>query len=269
MVDSVIQNATAQLAELERRAPALGVARRWLARYGERTLLGLTALGILLTIWASFVYAPTDAVEGTVQRIFYAHVPLGWDSYLAFFFTLVGSVVYLWRRDERWDSFARVNAELGLVLTTLVLITGSFWGRGYQGAWWWWDARLTTSLLMWFIYAGYLALRSYTGRTEQGARIAAVVGILGFIVTPINYLSITWWNTLHPQPILELGQEPNLPGSMLVALMISLITFTLLFALLLIEGYKVERAQALAVRLRAEAELLDMEPATAAGDVRS
>jgi heme exporter protein C len=259
-MDSVIQGSARRLAEIERRAPVVGAALRWLGRYGEWALLGLTAIGMTLTIWAAFVYAPTDAVEGTVQRIFYAHVPLGWDSYLAFFFTLLGGVVYLWRRDERWDSFARVNAELGLVFTTLVLISGSFWGRGYQDAWWWWDARLTTSLLMWFIYAGYLALRSYTGRTEQGARTAAVVGILGFIVTPINYLSVQWWNTLHPQPILALGQEPQLPGSMLLALMISLVSFTLLFALLLIEAYKVERAQALAARLRAEAELLETKP---------
>jgi heme exporter protein C len=249
-----------RLADIQRRAPAVGATLRWLRRYGEWALLGLTAAGMMLTIWASFVYAPTELVEGPIQRIFYAHVPLAWNSYVAFFFTLLGSALYLWRRDERWDSFARVNAEIGLVFTTLTLMSGSFWGRGYQGAWWWWDARLTTSLLMWFIYAGYLALRSYTGRTAQGARAAAVVGILGFIVTPINYLSVQWWNTLHPQPILELGAQAKLPGSMVVALMIALVSFTLLYALLVIEAYKIERAQALVARLRAEAELLEAEP---------
>lgn len=249
-----------RLADIQRRAPVVGVTLRWLRRYGEWALLVLTAIGMMLTIWAAFIYAPTELVEGPIQRIFYAHVPLAWNSYMAFFFTLMGSAFYLWLRDERWDSFARVNAEIGLVFTTLVLMSGSFWGRGYQGAWWWWDARLTTSLLMWFIYAGYLALRSYTGRTAQGARAAAVVGILGFIVTPINYLSVQWWNTLHPQPILELGAQAKLPGSMVVALMISLVSFTLLYALLLIEAYKVERAQALIARVRAEAELIEAEP---------
>ena len=250
-----------RLADIQRRAPVVGVALRWLGRYGEWALLLLTAAGMMLTIWAAFIYAPTELVEGPIQRIFYAHVPLAWNSYLAFFFTLMGSALYLWLRDERWDSFARVNAEIGLVFTTLVLMSGSFWGRGYQGVWWWRDARLTTSLLMWFIYAGYLALRSYTGRTAQGARAAAVVGILGFIVTPINYLSVQWWNTLHPQPVLELGGQAQLPASMVVALMIALVSFTLLYALLLIEAYKVERAQALAGRLRAEAELIEAEPA--------
>lgn len=246
-----------RMADIQRQAPVVGATLRWLGRYGEWGLLVLTAIGMMLTIWAAFIYAPTELVEGPIQRVFYAHVPLAWNSYVAFFFTLAGSVLYLWRRDERWDSFARINAEVGLVFTTLVLISGSFWGRGYQGVWWWWDARLTTSLLMWFIYAGYLALRSYTGRTEQGARAAAVVGILGFIVTPINYLSVQWWNTLHPQPILEVGSQARLPASMVVALMIGLASFTLLYALLLIEAYKVERAQALVARLRAEAELIE------------
>jgi heme exporter protein C len=245
-----------RLAAIQRRAPVVGAALRWLGRYGEWALLALTAVGMILTIWAAFIYAPTELVEGPIQRIFYAHVPLAWNSYVAFFFTLLGGALYLWRRDERWDSFARVNAEIGLVFTTLVLMSGSFWGRGYQGVWWWWDARLTTSLLMWFIYAGYLALRAYTGRTAQGARAAAVVGILGFVVTPINYLSVQWWNTLHPQPVLEPGSSAGLPPEMGVALLIALVSFTLLYALLLIEAYKLERAQALAARLRAEAELL-------------
>ncbi len=244
-----------KLEDLTRRAPVVGAALGWLGRYGEFGLLALTALGMMLTIWAAFIYAPTELVEGPVQRIFYVHVPLAWDSYLTFFFTLVGSVLYLWRRDGRWDAFARVNAEIGVVFTTLVLISGSLWGRVSWGAYWAWDPRLTTSLLMWFIYVGYLALRSYTGRTAQGARAAAVVGILGFVVTPINYLSVTWWRTLHPSPVLPLGGTPQLPAAMIVALMISLVTFTLLYALLAIEGYKLERAQAAVAALRADVEL--------------
>ncbi len=255
-MQSVIQGqAKGRLENISRRAPIIGAALRWARRYGELALLGVTTLGILLTIWAAFIYAPAELVEGPVQRIFYVHVPLAWISYLAFFFVLAGSALYLWRRDERWDTFARVNAEIGTVFTTLVLISGSLWGRAYWGAWWVWDERLTTSLLMWFIYVGYLALRSYTGRTAQGARAAAVVGILGFIVTPINYMSVKWWRTLHPDQVLPLGGTPQLPASMIIALMISLVTFTLLYALLTIEVYKLERAQAEAERLRIEVEL--------------
>ncbi|HZC05757.1 MAG TPA: cytochrome c biogenesis protein CcsA [Ktedonobacterales bacterium] len=259
-MQSVIQSSPKRkLEDITRRAPVLGAALGWFGRYGELALLGLTTLGMMLTIWAAFIYAPTELVEGPVQRIFYVHVPLAWISYLAFFFVLVGSALYLWRRDDRWDTFARVNAEIGTVFTTLVLISGSLWGRAFWGAWWVWDERLTTSLLMWFIYVGYLALRSYTGRTAQGARAAAVVGILGFIVTPINYMSVKWWRTLHPDQVLPLGGTPQLPASMIVALMISLVTFTLLYALLTIEVYKLERAQSDAERLRAEVELSELE----------
>ena len=255
-MQSVLQgSAKGKLDDLTRRAPVVGAALGWLGRYGELALLALTTVGMLLTIWAAFIYAPTEAVEGPVQRIFYVHVPLAWISYLAFFFVLLGSVIYLWRRDERWDTFARVNAEIGTVFTTLVLISGSLWGRAFWGAWWVWDERLTTSLLMWFIYVGYLALRAYTGRTAQGARAAAVVGILGFIVTPINYMSVKWWRTLHPDQVLPLGGTPQLPAAMIIALMISLAAFTLLYALLTIEVYKLERATGEAERLRVEAEL--------------
>ncbi len=259
-MQSVIQDSTkGRLEGITRRAPVVGAALGWLGRYGELGLLGLTTIGMMVTIWAAFIYAPTELVEGPVQRIFYVHVPLAWISYLAFFFVLVGSALYLWRRDDRWDTFARVNAEIGTVFTTLVLISGSLWGRAFWGAWWVWDERLTTSLLMWFIYVGYLALRSYTGRTAQGARAAAVVGILGFVVTPINYMSVKWWRTLHPDQVLPLGGTPQLPASMIIALMISLVTFTLLYALLAIEVYKLERAQAEAERLRAEVELGELD----------
>jgi heme exporter protein C len=259
-MQSVIQgSAKGRLEDIRRKAPVVGAALEWVRRYGEFALLGLTTLGMMLTIWAAFIYAPTELVEGPVQRIFYVHVPLAWISYLAFFFVLVGSALYLWRRDDRWDAFARVNAEIGTVFTTLVLISGSLWGRAFWGAWWVWDERLTTSLLMWFIYVGYLALRTYTGRTAQGARAAAVVGILGFIVTPINYMSVKWWRTLHPDQVLPLGGTPQLPASMIVALMISLVTFTLLYVLLTTEVYKLERAQAEAERLRVDVELGELE----------
>jgi len=222
------------------------------ADYGELALGAATVIGVLLTLWAAFVYAPTELVEGDVQRIFYIHVPMAWLAYLAFFLVAVASALYLWRRDERWDWFARANAEIGAVFTTLVLITGSIWGKSFWGAWWVWDARLTTTLILWFVYVGYLVLRSYTGRTAQGARVAAVVGILGFVDVPINYFAVTWWRTLHPTAVLPLGSEPQLPASMLIALLIALVAFTLLFGFLLLQAYRLERTQTQVERLRAE-----------------
>ncbi|HLY31877.1 MAG TPA: cytochrome c biogenesis protein CcsA, partial [Ktedonobacterales bacterium] len=195
-------------------------------RAGEMALAALTAVGMLLTIWMALVYAPTDLIEGPVQRIFYIHVPMAWLAYLAFFLVAVASVMYLWRRDDRWDWFARANAEIGAVFTTFVLITGSLWGKAFWGAWWVWDARLTTTLILWFIYVGYLVWRAYSGRTAQGARNAAVIGILAFIVVPINYEAVTWWRTLHPSPVLPLGGTPQLPPAMVVTLFVALAAFT-------------------------------------------
>lgn len=221
----------------------------------ERVVAGLglaTALGMLASIWAIFAYAPTDAVQGVAQRIFYFHVPIAWDAYLAFFVVFAASVAYLWRKDERWDWLARASAEIGTIFTTLVLITGSIWARPIWGTWWTWDERLTTSLILWFIYVGYLMLRSYMGRTAASARSAAVLGIVGFIDVPINYLSVKWWRTIHPATgyIVQNGQS-QLPPAALQAFLLSLLTFTLLFAFLLVLVYHLERIQATAARIRA------------------
>lgn len=224
-------------------------------RYGELVLGVAAALTMMVGIWAAFFYAPTEAVQGEVQRIEYFHVPMAWVAYLAFFLVFVASVAYLWRRDERWDWLARASAELGTVFTTLVLITGSLWGKPIWGTWWAWDARLTTTLILWFIYVGYLLLRSYTGRSEGGARAAAVLGIIGFIDVPIDYLSVTWWRTLHPALQVPLGGQPQAPASVVSTLMLCMLAFTLLFAFLLIQVYRLQRLQTEIQRLRARVEM--------------
>ncbi len=226
-----------------------------LGRYGEVALAGATALVMLLAIGMAFFYAPTEAVQGDVQRIEYIHVPIAWTAFLAFFIVFVASALYLWRKDERWDWLARSGAEIGTIFTTLALITGSLWGRPVWGAWWAWDARMTTTLILWFIYVGYLLLRSYTGHSAAGARAAAVLGIVGFIDVPIDYLSVTWWRTLHPALQLPLGQQAQAPASVVVTLMVALAAFTLLFGYLLFLVYRLQRLQSEALRLRARAEL--------------
>ncbi len=226
-------------------------------RYGEYALGALVVIGMMVSIWAALIYAPTDALQGDVQRIFYFHVPVSLVAYLAFFVVFVASVLYLWRGEERWDSLARASAEIGTVFTTLTLISGSLWGRPIWGTWWVWDARLTTSLILWFVYIAYLLLRMYTGRSAGGARAAAVLGIIGFVGVPINYLSVNWWNTLHPAQVVPLGGTPQLPPQMLLAFMISLVTFVLLFAFLLLQVYRLERMQTTVRQLRARVEYAD------------
>jgi len=214
----------------------------------------LSLVGMLVSIWADLIYAPTDAIEGDAQRIFYFHVPSAWLGMLSFCVLAVAGVVYLWKQDERWDWIARAAAEIGVVFITVTLITGSLWGRPVWGTWWTWDARLTTTLILWFIYIAYLMLRSYMGHTPASARAGAVLGIVGVIDVPIIYESVNWWRTLHPQAVLPIGSSPNLPPQMLLALMLSLATFTLLYCFLMIQVYQFQKLQTQARRLRASVE---------------
>jgi heme exporter protein C len=215
-------------------------------------LLALTFIGMMISIAMIFLYAPTDAIEGIAQRIFYFHVPVSWIGMLAFGILAAASIAYLWKKDERWDWLARASAEIGSVFITLALITGSIWGRTTWGTWWTWDARLTTTLILWFIYIGYMMLRSYMGRTPASARSAAVLAIIGVIDVPIIYESVNWWRTLHPQA--EVGTPGALPPQVVLTLMVALATFTLLYSFLMIQMYQFQKMQTLAQRLRASLE---------------
>lgn len=213
-------------------------------------LLGtLACAGMLVSIWMIFLYAPMDAIQGEPQRIFYFHVPIAWLAMLGFAIVAAGGIGYLITKDERWDWAARAAAELGALFATLTLITGSIWGKTTWGTWWTWDARLTTTLILWFIYIGYLMLRSYMGRTPESARAGTVLAIIGVIDVPIIYESVNWWRTLHPAA--EVGVPGALPPSVVLTLMVSLTSFTLLFAFLMLQLYQLQRLQTLAQRLRA------------------
>src|SRR6266571_9573394 len=183
---------------------------------------GIAALAMILG------YAPTDRVQGIVQRIFYFHVPMAWVAYLAFGVVLVASVAYLWKRDLRWDTIARASVEIGVVFTTLVLITGSLWGKPIWNTWWTWDGRLTSTLVLWFIYVGYIMLRAYTPDPERAARFGAILGIVGFLDVPIVHFSVQWWRTLHPEPVVA-RSDPQLPLEMVVTLVVSIVAVTLIY----------------------------------------
>jgi heme exporter protein C len=198
-------------------------------------LLGpLTGLVMLLAIFMVFVYVPTDRVQGIVQRIFYFHVPLAIMTFVAFGIVAVASGCFLWRGTRFWDRLAHSSAEVGMVFCTLVLITGPIWARPIWGTWWTWDARLTTTLILWLIYAGYLMLRSVSAPGEQGARYAAILGIVGAIDIPIINRSVYWWRTIHPAVLItrEGGSGLGDPG-MRATLGICCLAFFLLFVWLL------------------------------------
>jgi heme exporter protein C len=168
---------------------------------------------------------------GIVQRIFYFHVPVAWVAFLAFFIVFLGSILYLWKRESKWDVIASSSAEVGIVFTTLVLITGSIWAKPIWGLWWTWSPRLTAALVLWLIYIAYLLVRSYANDEQRGARFAAIVGIVGFIDVPIVALAITLWQTQHPGPIVFQG---GLAPSMLLVLIVCVVAFTALYFILLI-----------------------------------
>ncbi len=223
-----------------------------------RLALGwVTVLTLAVSTGMAFFYAPTDAVQGQAQRIFYFHVPLAWVAYLAFFLVLIGSIGYLWKRERRWDTLAHSSAELGLFLTTLVLITGSLWGKTIWGTWWSWDPRLTATLVLWFIYLGYIMVRQFTTEAERGRRMSAVLGIVGFIDVPIVHQSVVWWRSLHPDPVVLNANGPQLPGTMLATLMVNLLAFTLLFLYFLLKRIQIANLEAAAVEQKRHAALVE------------
>ncbi|MDQ3856120.1 MAG: cytochrome c biogenesis protein CcsA [Chloroflexota bacterium] len=222
-------------------ARSTGARRTW-PDLAVSSLGLLTFVSMLCTLYLALLYAPTEATQGDVQRIFYFHVPVAWVGFLAFFVVFVGSGMYLWKRSLAWDAVARSSAEIGLLFTSLMLITGSLWGRPVWGTYWTWDPKLTTSLILWFIYLGYLMLRAYAPSREQSARYGAVLGIVGFVDVPIVYLATTWWRTLHPDAVLT-SEGAAMPGRMVVAFLVSLLTFTLLYVYMLVQRVRVQRLQ--------------------------
>jgi heme exporter protein C len=194
------------------------------------SLAGVTAAMLMI-----FFYAPTEAVQGNIQRILYVHVPAAWLAYLAFVMVAVCSILVLARRQDwqRFDRIASASAELGVVFTTLVLALGSIWGHIAWGAWWVWDARLTSTLVLWLIYLGYLVFRAMSPAGERRARLSAVIGIVGAVDIPVIHFAVTWWRTLHPGAISPMPGGDTIPASMTITLLVSLTAFTVLFAVLL------------------------------------
>ncbi len=170
----------------EERAP------KWLV------VLSFAALGAVLAgQYYGFFVAPVAEDYQASQKIMYIHVPAAWNAFLAIFIVFWASVMYLWKRTERADLLAASAAEIGTVFLGLTLALGSIWGRWAWGAWWTWDARLTSTAVLFIMFVGYLALRSFTEDPERRATWSAGVGIFGALNVPIVYMSVRWWRTLH------------------------------------------------------------------------
>jgi heme exporter protein C len=196
------------------------------------------ALGVVATYVRAIFFTPTEAIQGPAQKIFYIHAPAAWVAFLAFGLVGLASVLYLWLREERLDRIAEASAEVGLVFTTVVLITGPLWGKPIWGTYWTWDARLTLTLFLWFIFVAYIVLRGAIDDREMRARYCAVLGILGALLVPFIHLSVYLFRTLHPKPILMKPDAPSLPPEMLTTVLLAFAAFTLLYVAFLRARYR-------------------------------
>ena len=203
------------------------------------------ALGVIATYIRAIWFTPPEATQGLAQKIYYLHLPAALNAYIAFGVVAVTSIVYLWLRDPRADRVAESSAEVGLLFTTVVLTTGPIWGKPIWGTWWTWDARLTLTLFLWFIYAGYLVLRGAINDPGMRARYSAVLGILGALLIPFIHMSVYLFRTLHPMPIVLKPERPSLPPEMLRTLLFSFLAFVLVYVALVRARYRLSEERAL------------------------
>lgn len=202
----------------------------------------LAVISIPVALYFAFIFAPVEAKMGIIQKIFYFHVASAWVGFFALFITFIASIVFLRTKSRCADDLAASSAEIGLLFCTIVILTGPLWAKPTWGVWWEWDPRLTTTLILWFIYAGYLFLRKFIDEPEKRGVYSAVLGIIGFFDVPIVFFSIRWWRTVHPNVVQSGGG--GLHHDMLKALFVALGAFTLIYISLMnkrIRLYRLER----------------------------
>ncbi|MFZ0428666.1 MAG: cytochrome c biogenesis protein [Acidobacteriota bacterium] len=215
-------------------SPELRIASTWL-RWARWLQVPVYVL-VLIGLYGTFIYAPTERVMGDVQRIFYHHVAAAFDAFLAFFIVFVAGIAYLVTRKVVWDQLAAAAVEVGIVFTTIVLTTGPAWAKPVWNTWFpWGDPRVMTTLVLWLIYVAYLILRSSLPEGDKKYKFCAVFGIIGFLDVPIVWMSIRWWRTIHPVVITSSGA--NLEPRMLQTLLATILAWlVVLCALVLLRG---------------------------------
>ena len=199
----------------------------------------LTAILLSYALYQALVVAPTEQTMGDVQRIFYYHVPSAWTAFILFFINFGASVVYLIKRNPAADIVALVSAEVGVVFCTVVLVTGPIWAHPVWGIWWTWDVRLTSTLVMWLIYVSYLFLRRFS--SGQTPLLASALAVLGALCVPFVYLSIRFFRTQHPQPVI--GGGGSIDPRMLHALLLNWLAFSCFALLVCWSRYRLESLQ--------------------------
>jgi len=219
----------------------LARARALLRVGGWITLLALVGAGGIVNL--ALKYTPVEASQGLAQKIFYIHPPAAWSALLAFSLCGVASVAFLFLHDLRLDRFAASSAEVGLAFSAVMLTTGPIWGKPIWGTYWDWDPRLTLTLLLFFLFLGYGALRGAIHDRRERARYSAVIGIMALVLVPFIHLSVYMFRTIHPKPVVLRPDGPALPGEMLRTFLLSFAVFTLLYVGLVIMRYALGMAR--------------------------
>jgi|TARA_B110001454_G_scaffold21901_1_gene21300 heme exporter protein C len=215
-------------------------------------VLGAVALvAVLLMVLLGLVVSPADVVQGQAVRMLYLHVPSIWIAYGAFVLTSLSSALFLIRSRRRhdggrhYDRLAGSAAEVGVVFTGITLATGMLWGRVTWGTYWQWDARLTTTVLLFVTYLGYLALRRLPADPMTRGRRTAVMALVSFVNVPIVHYSVDWWRTLHQKASLSVGRRPEITGEMYWTLLYSTLAVTIVASWLIVHRYRVIRLEEL------------------------
>jgi heme exporter protein C len=220
-------------------------------------LLIVSAALMALTLWLIFLWVPTETNQGAVQRILYFHVPVAWGSMMAIFVVAGASFAYLWKKNEKWDRLAVSAAEVGVVYGALMLLSGMIWARPVWAVWWTGEAKLTTALILFFIYVAYLMFRAYFPPGTQRQRLSAIIGLIGAIDTPIIYFAANLWSQAHPPLVTgPAADEASSLGSDLgTVLLVSTLAFTFLFIFIVQHRYKIRSAEDDLVEIKRSADL--------------
>jgi heme exporter protein C len=194
----------------------------------------VTVVTMLAAMYMIFVAVPIDSFQGSVQRIFYVHMAMWLATFTAFGIVAFASLMFLWKRSSLWDHRGQAAAELGLLFCTLGLATGSIWAKPIWGTWWTFDPRLTLTLILWMIYAAYLLLRSLSTDPDQGAVLAAILGVSGVVDLYLINRAVYWWRSIHPAVIVQKEGGSGLGDPLMrFTLMVTMLAFFLLFLWLL------------------------------------
>ena len=203
-------------------------------------LIFATIFVFIIGLYYSLFQSPPDYIQGDSMRIMYIHVPSAWFALMTYSILAVSCVLWFITRNPLFNVVARSIAQVGMVFTLMSLITGSIWGKPTWGVWWVWDARLTSMLILFFLYIAYIFLWQAISNKELASKISAALAIIGFINIPIIKFSVDWWSTLHQPSSVRLLEKTTIHSSMLVPLTLMTAAFALFSLLIFLMKYNTE-----------------------------